>query len=594
MSTLFLRTLREDPADAEVPSHRLLVRAGYVRRVAPGIFTWLPLGYRVLRNVERIVREEMDAAGFQEVHFPALLPRDPYERTNRWTEYGPNLFRLQDRRGADYLLGPTHEEMFTLTVKDLFSSYKDLPVSLYQIQNKYRDEARPRAGILRGREFVMKDSYSFDTTDEGLVASYQRHRDAYISTFDRLGLHYTIVSAMSGAMGGSASEEFLAACPVGEDTFVRCTQCQYAANVEAVTAVPPAVPGTEVEQAPAPHVEDTPGTPTIEALVALSNRRPELARGDREWQAGDTLKNVAFKVVMPDGSAEPLVIGLPGDREVDLKRLEAVLLPAEPVAFDDADFAQHPALVKGYIGPGVLGESGATGIRYLLDPRVVPGTRWITGADQQGKHVYDLVAGRDFTPDGTIDVAEVREGDACPECARAGREGVLTQARGIEIGHIFQLGRKYAEALDLTVLDEHGREIVVTMGSYGIGVSRAVAAVAEQHHDEHGLIWPREVAPADVHLVATGKDAAVFGAAEDLAGQLGAAGLRVLLDDRRGVSPGVKFNDSELIGVPLIVVVGKKLAGGSIEVKDRASGQRVDVALSDAVPAIVEQVRALP
>jgi prolyl-tRNA synthetase len=568
------------------------VRAGYVRRVAPGVFTWLPLGYRVLRNVERIVREEMEAAGFQEVHFPALLPREPYERTNRWTEYGPNLFRLQDRRGSDYLLGPTHEEMFTLTVKDLYSSYKDLPLSLYQIQTKYRDEARPRAGILRGREFVMKDSYSFDTSDAGLVASYGRHRDAYISTFDRLGLQYTIVSAMSGAMGGSASEEFLAVCPVGEDTYVRCTTCGYAANVEAVTSVPPGeVP---LEGLPVAHVEDTPDTPTIETLVDLANARPELARADRPWAAGDTLKNVVVKVAMPDGTSYPLVIGLPGDREVDLKRLEALLLPGEPVAFEEADFAANPSLVKGYIGPGVLGEESASGIRYLLDPRVVPGTRWITGADQPGRHVFDLVAGRDFTGDGTIDVAEVREGDPCPQCAAAGRAGLLTQARGIEIGHIFQLGRKYAEALDLKVLDENGKQVVVTMGSYGIGVSRAVAAIAEQHHDDRGLIWPREIAPADVHLVATGKDEAVYEAAEHIAAELDGLGIRVLFDDRRGVSPGVKFNDSELIGVPLIVVVGKKLAEGSIEVKDRASGERSDVPVGSAVPTIRELVQALP
>jgi prolyl-tRNA synthetase len=592
MSTLFLRTLREDPADAEVPSHRLLVRAGYVRRVAPGIFSWLPLGYQVLRNVERIVREEMDRAGFQEVHFPALLPREPYERTNRWTEYGPNLFRLADRRGSDYLLGPTHEEMFTLLVKDVYSSYKDLPVSLYQIQTKYRDEARPRAGILRGREFVMKDSYSFDTTDDGLVASYGKHRVAYIATFDRLRLDYTIVSAMSGAMGGSASEEFLASTPVGEDTFVRCTVCDYAANVEAVASVsPPVVP---LDELPAAHVEDTPDTPTIASLVDLSNSRPELARADRPWGAGDTLKNVVLKVTRPDGSSYPLVIGLPGDREVDLRRLEAVLLPDEPAAFEEADFAEHPALVKGYIGPGALGADSASGIRYLLDPRVVEGTRWITGANEPGRHVYDLVAGRDFQGDDLIDVAEVREGDPCPECAAAGRDGALRQARGIEIGHIFQLGRKYAKALELTVLDENGKQAVVTMGSYGIGVSRAVAAIAEQHHDTKGLIWPREVSPFDVHLVATGKDGAVFDAAEDLARDLEGCGLRVLLDDRRGVSPGVKFNDSELIGVPLIVVVGKKLGDGLVELKDRATAERRDVAVDEAVDAIIAQVQELP
>jgi len=584
MSSLFLKTLREDPADAEVPSHRLLVRAGYVRRVAPGIFTWLPLGWTVLRNVERVLREEMARAGAQELHFPALLPREPYEATGRWEEYGPNLFRLQDRKGADYLLGPTHEEMFTLTVKGECSSYKDLPLTLFQIQTKYRDEARPRAGILRGREFVMKDAYSFDVTDEGLQASYDAQRVAYQRFFDRIGLDYVIVSAMSGAMGGSKSEEFLASSENGEDTYVRSTSGSYAANVEAVvTPVPAAVDASGV---PAAHVEDTPDSATIDALVALSNGRAELRRPDRDWTAADTLKNVLFVLSRPDGSAEPLAVGVPGDREVDLKRLEAAVSPAEVRPFEEADFATHPALVRGYIGPGALGEESASGVRYLVDPRVVDGTRWITGADQAGKHVYDLVAGRDFTADGTIEAAEVREGDPSPD-----GDGTLTMARGIEIGHIFQLGRKYAEALDLKVLDENGKQVVVTMGSYGIGVSRAVAAVAEQLHDDLGLVWPREIAPADVHLVATGKDAAVFEAADALAGGLDAAGVRVLYDDRKGVSPGVKFKDAELLGVPTIVVVGKGLADGVVEVRDRRTGEREDVAVADAANRVTEIVR---
>ena len=579
MSSLFLRTLREDPADAEVPSHRLLVRAGYVRRVAPGVFSWLPLGYIVYRNVERIVREEMDAAGFQEVHFPSLLPREPFETTGRWTEYGDTLFRLQDRKENDYLLGPTHEEMFTLLVKGEYSSYKDLPLVIYQIQTKFRDEARPRAGILRGREFVMKDSYSFDVTDEGLAISYGRHRDSYIKTFERLGLEYVIVSAMSGAMGGSASEEFLAPTVVGEDSFVRCSGCDYAANVEAVQT--PAPGPADATGIPAAHAEDTPGTPTIDSLVAVSNERSDLARPDRQWTAADTLKNIVFTVTNPDGTSYPLAVGLPGDREVDLKRLEAVLQPGVPGPFDEAEFARHPSLVKGYIGPGALGESNASGIRFVVDPRVVDGTRWITGADTAGKHVYDLVAGRDFTADGILDVAEVREGDECPACG-----GSLLLARGIEIGHIFQLGRKYADALGLRVLDEHGELVTVTMGSYGIGVSRAVAAIAEQSHDDKGLVWPREVAPADVHLIATGKDDAVFDAADAIAAELELSGVRVLLDDRRGVSPGVKFNDSELIGIPTIMVVGKRLADGFVEVKDRSTGERTDLEVGTAAVAV--------
>ncbi len=573
MSSLFLRTLREDPVDAEVPSHRLLVRAGYIRRAAPGIYSWLPLGYRVLRNVERVIREEMDAMGSQEVHFPALLPREPYDQSGRWTEYGDNIFRLKDRKGSDYLLGPTHEEMFTLLVKDLYSSHKDLPLSLYQIQNKYRDEARPRAGILRGREFVMKDSYSFDISDEAFKLSYDAHRAAYVKIFDRLGLNYVIVAAMSGAMGGSASEEFLATAQNGEDTYVRCTNCDYAANVEAVRV--PVPEAQAYDDAPAAHPESTPDTPTIETLVDHLNER--FPRDDRPWTAADTLKNLLVLLVHPDGSREPLAVGVPGDRDVDLKRLEAQVHPAEVAAFDEAEFARHPVLVKGYIGPGTLGERNPSGIRYLLDPRIVEGSRWVTGADSPGSHVLDLVAGRDFAGDGVIEAADIRDGDPCPRCG-----GSLESARGIEIGHIFQLGRKFSEALGLQVLDEFGKLVTVTMGSYGVGVSRAVAAIVENSHDEDGIIWPREVAPADVHLVATGKDDAIFSAAESLVVELEARGVSVLYDDRRGVSPGVKFADSELIGVPTIVVVGRGLAHGVVEVKDRRSGDRTEVPVSDA------------
>jgi prolyl-tRNA synthetase len=583
MSTLFLRTLREDPADAEVPSHRLLVRAGYIRRAAPGIYTWLPLGLRVLRNIEAIIREEMDAMGAQELQFPALLPREPYEASSRWTEYGDGIFRLKDRKGGDYLLGPTHEEMFTLVVKDLYSSYKDLPLWIYQIQTKYRDEARPRAGLLRGREFVMKDSYSFDVDDAGLQRSYDAHRDAYIRIFDRLGFEYVIVSAHSGAMGGSQSEEFLARAEIGEDTYVRCPACGYAANVEAVQV--PAPDPLPYDDVPPAHAEQTPGTPTIETLVDHLNEH--FPRADRPWTAADTLKNVLVTVAHPDGTREPLAIGVPGDREVDGKRLEAQIYPATYTPFGDADFAAHPELAKGYIGPGVLGEKNSSGIRYLVDPRVVEGTRWVTGADVPGSHVLDLVAGRDFTPDGTIEAAEVRAGDPCPN-----GDGALEAARGIEMGHIFQLGRKFAEALDLKVLDEHGKQVVVTMGSYGIGPSRAVAAIAENTHDELGLCWPREVAPADVHLVATGKDDAVFEAAGALADELAGQGVTVLYDDRRGVSPGVKFKDAELLGMPTIVVVGKGLADGTVEVRDRRTGDREDVALAEAAARIVGAVRS--
>ena len=570
MSELFLRTLRDDPADAEVPSHKLLIRAGYVRPIGPGLYSWLPLGLRVLSRIENVVREEMQAIGGQEILFPALLPRAPYETTNRWTEYGDGVFRLKDRRMHDYLLGPTHEELFTLTVKGEYSSYKDFPVLLYQIQTKYRDEARPRAGILRGREFIMKDSYSFDVDDDGLRRVYQAHREAYQKMFARMGIRYVIVSAVSGAMGGSASEEFLAESEIGEDTFVRCLESGYAANVEAVTtAVPDAV---AFDGLPEPVVHNTGDTPTIASLVEWANG----ALG-REITAADTLKNVLLKVRAPGGDWELLAIGVPGDREVDDKRLGAALDPAEYAMLDDADFARNPFLKKGYIGPKALLDNG---VRYLVDPRVVDGTSWITGADETGKHVVGLVAGRDFTRDGTIEAAEVRDGDPSPDGA-----GALVSARGIEIGHIFQLGRKYTDAFAVDVLGENGKPLRPTMGSYGVGVSRLVAVIAEQHHDELGLRWPASVSPFDVHVVIANKDAEARAGAEALAADLDAAGREVLLDDRT-VSPGVKFKDAELLGVPWIVVVGRGWTDGIVELRNRFTGETQEIPVAGAAGGI--------
>ncbi len=570
MSTLLLRTLRDDPADAEVASHRLLVRAGYVRRVAAGIYSWLPLGYRTYRNVEKVVREEMDNAGFQEVHFPALLPRDPYESTNRWTEYGPDLFRLKDRKGNDYLLGPTHEEMFTLMVKGEFSSYKDLPLSIYQIQTKYRDEPRPRSGIIRGREFVMKDSYSFDIDDAGLEASYQRHREAYIKTFNRLGLKFNIVSAMSGAMGGSKSEEFLAPCPTGEDTYVLCEKCGYAANVEAMVTKVDAYAG---ETPPAYEIFDSPNTPTIDSLVELVNSKFGIS-----ITGADTLKNV---LLMADGKAISVLV--PGDREVDLKRVGANLAGVQDLRlFEEEDFAKYPGLVKGYVGPQ---DAAKFGITVYADPRIVLGSHWITGANERDKHARYVTHGRDFEVTAFVEAAEVKAGDPCPTC-----QTPVVIDRAIEIGHIFQLGRKYAQALGLTVLDQNGKAQVVTMGSYGIGVSRAVAAIAEQSHDEIGLIWPREIAPAEVHVVAAGKDETIFNFAQELTEQLEAKGLTVLLDDRKDASPGVKFKDAELIGIPYIVIVGKSLQEGKIEFRVRSLGSKVEFAADDAVAEILAAI----
>ncbi len=578
MSELFLRTLRDDPADAEVPSHKLLIRAGYVRPIGPGLYSWLPLGLKVLRKIERVVREEMTAIGAQEILFPALLPRAPYETTNRWTEYGDGVFRLRDRRGSDYLLGPTHEELFTLTVKGEYSSYKDFPLILFQIQTKYRDEARPRAGILRGREFIMKDSYSFDTDDGGSKNAYHAHREAYRKIFERLDVRYVVVSATSGAMGGSASEEFLAESEVGEDTFVRCLQSGYAANVEAViTAVPDAIP---FDDAPAAVVYDTGDTPTIATLVGWANT----ADLGREITAADTLKNVLLKVRAPGADEwELLAIGVPGDREVDDKRLGAALEPAEYALLSEEDFARHPYLVKGYIGPKGL---QANGVRYLVDPRVVDGTAWITGADAPGKHVVGLVAGRDFTSDGTIEAAEVRDGDPSPDGA-----GPLVSARGIEVGHIFALGRKYTDAFAADVLGEDGKPVRLTMGSYGIGVSRLVAVLAEQHHDELGLRWPSSVSPFDVHVVIANKDPDARAGAIELASDLNRLGLDLLLDDRPA-SPGVKFKDAELLGVPWIVVVGRGWANGVVELRNRFTGETREVAAAEAPTAIDRAVRA--
>jgi prolyl-tRNA synthetase len=577
LSQLFLRTLREDPSDAEVTSHRLLLRAGYIRRQAPGIFAWLPLGLRVRAKVEQIVRDEMAAAGAQEVHFPALLPKEPFEVTGRWEEYGDGIFRVKDRKDADYLLAPTHEEAFTLLVKDLYGSYKDLPVTLYQIQDKYRDEARPRAGLLRGREFSMKDAYSFDYTDEGLALSYQAQRDAYERIFTRLGLEYVIVKADAGAMGGSRSEEFLHPTEVGEDSFVRSAD-GYAANIEAFETVRPA--SIEISGQPAAEILDTPNSATIDALVSTLN-----AAGG-SYTAANTLKTVVLALTHLDGTREVIALGLPGDREVELARVEVAFSPAEVEAATEADFAKNPSLIKGYIGPWsakgqVLGEKGSSKIRYFVDPRVVDGSSWVSGANVDGKHAVNVVAGRDFVADGVIEMSDVRPGDPAPDGS-----GPVEIARGMGIGHVFQRGRKYAEALGLKVLDENGKLVTVTMGSYGIGVTRILAVIAENNNDEKGLIWPEAVSPFDVHVIATGKDDEVYEAAESIVAEPEKARYDVLYDDRVKVSPGVKFGDAELVGVPRIVIVGKGLADGVVELWDRRTGERTSVPVADVVASL--------
>ena len=596
MSTLFLRTLREDPADADVDSAKLLQRAGYVRKAAPGIWTWLPLGLRVLNKIENVVREEMDRIGAQEVHFPALLPREPYEATHRWEEYGENLFRLKDRHQADYLLAPTHEEMFTLLVKDLYSSYKDLPVTLYQIQTKYRDEFRPRAGLIRGREFVMKDAYSFTIDEEGMKNAYMDERGAYERVFSRLDLQYIPVFAMSGPMGGSASEEFLAPMPIGEDTFALAPSGK-AWNVEALTT--PEVPEVDCAAVPAMVKRETPDSKTIEALVETANRLYPREDG-REWTAADTLKTVAVTVLHAEDEEhdkpwrEVIAVAVPGDRQVDMKRLEAQFAPSELEEATEADLKAHPELVAGYMGPMMFGKQAeaagvAEPVRFFIDAHVARGSEWIIGGDEPGKHTFHAVYGRDFEATGTVEAVEVRHGDMSPDGS-----GPLSFERGVEIGQVFQLGLKYSKALDLKVLDQNGKTVPVWMGCYGIGVSRVLACIAETHHDDKGLVWPAVVAPAQVHVMATGKDEAAFEAAEKLVAELEERGIEVLYDDRKKVSPGVKFKDAELIGVPLIAVAGRDTVNnGTIEIRGRAAGDSVAVPSADAAQALADRLAAL-
>ncbi|WP_235606996.1 proline--tRNA ligase [Bifidobacterium criceti] len=593
MSTMFLRTLREDPADADVDSAKLLQRAGYIRKAAPGIWTWLPLGLAVLNKIEDVIREEINGIGAQEVHFPALLPREPYEATHRWEEYGDNIFRLKDRHEADYLLAPTHEEMFTLLVKDMYSSYKDLPVTLYQIQTKYRDEFRPRAGLIRGREFIMKDAYSFTVDEEGMRKAYMDERGAYERIFQRLDLEYVPVFAMSGPMGGSASEEFLAPMPIGEDTFALAPSGK-AWNVEALHT--PEVEAVDCSATPAAEKRATPNAKTIDEMVTFANETYPREDG-RAWQASDILKNVVVAVrhAEDDDHDEPwrelIIVGIPGDRTIDMKRLEAQFAPAELEEATEEDLKAHPELVQGFIGPMGFGPQNDAddALRYFIDAHVAEGSAWFTGADEQDVDYYDLVYGRDFKADGVVEAVEVRDGDMSPDGS-----GPLSFERGVEIGQVFQLGLKYSEALGLKVLDQNGKTVPVWMGCYGIGVSRVLACIAETHHDERGLAWPANIAPAQVHVVATGKDETAFEAAERLVEQLEADGVEVIYDDRKKVSPGVKFKDAELIGVPIIAVAGRDtVSNGTIEIRDRDGGNKEAVPAEAAAQVIADRLAKL-
>jgi prolyl-tRNA synthetase len=568
MSRLFARTLRDDPADAEVDSHRLLVRAGYIRKVASGVYAWLPLGNRVLQKVTGIVREEMDASGAQEVLVPIIQPLELWERSGREAAYGPMMFRLEDRKETRFCLSPTAEEAMAALVAADASSYRDLPTILYQINWKYRDELRPRFGLLRAREFLMKDAYSFDVDADGLRASYKQMYDAYERIFERCGLTVRAVEAQSGEMGGDVNHEFMAVAAVGEDDFVWCTNCDYAANVEAATrGVPDAADPGEI---PPMEEVDTPGLPGIAGVASFMGVEPS-----------EMLKCIAF-----DADGELGLAVVPGDDEVNEYALARALAPRTVRLFGDDDFAAYPELPKGYIGPHF---TGATVV--VADPvvRARPGP-WVTGANRVDHHVRNAVLDRDFTVDLWAPLATVSSGDLCPRCGSA-----LAVDRGIEVGHVFQIGTKYAETLGADYIDEAGNQHPIVMGSYGVGVSRVLAAVAEEYHDEHGLAWPRALAPYDVHVIALpgrGDTAGpVTEAAESLCAALEEEGFTVLFDDREA-SPGVKFADADLLGMPVQLVVGAKGVGrGIVERKVRATGERDELPLGD-VGAIAAALRA--
>lgn len=555
MSRLFLRTLRDDPADAEVESHRLLVRAGYIRKVASGLYSWLPLGVRVLARVEQIVREEMDRAGAQEVLLPIVQPLELWERSGRDRSYGPLMFTFTDRKDTGFCLSPTAEELITTTVAGEYTSYRDLPVNLYQINWKYRDELRPRFGLLRAREFLMKDAYSFDRDVEGLQVAYDTMFSAYLEVFKRCGLTFRAVKAASGEIGGDTSQEFMAVAAVGEDAFVWCPQCDYAANTEAATrgAASDATDATGTGE-PARELVATPGLGGIDGVARHLDTTPDRL-----------LKAIAFDV---DGELGLALV--PGDRTVNELGLARALADRTVRLYGDDDFAAHPEIPKGYIGPDY---SGAAVV--IADSSVRSRPSWITGGNQTDFHATNVVVDRDFTPTHWDEIVIVEPDDACPSCGSP-----LRIDRGIEVGHVFQLGTRYAEALGARYTAADGSQHPMVMGCYGIGISRIVAAVAEEHRDDAGLAWPEALAPYDIHLVALG-DVAV--AADDLYSSLQTAGYAVLYDDR-DARAGVKFADADLVGVPLQLVVGAKgLSRGIVERKRRATGARDEVALDDVI-----------
>ncbi|MCI0632332.1 MAG: proline--tRNA ligase [Actinobacteria bacterium] len=566
LSKLFAPTLREDPAEAEVPSHRLLLRAGFIRQVAAGVYAFLPLGLRTIRKIEAVVRAEMDASGAQEFRLPIVLPAEPWKATGRWDLYGDLMFRLTDRHDRQMLLGPTQEEVVTPIVDAALPSYRDLPVNLYQIEWKYRDEYRPRFGLLRGREFLMKDAYTFDRDEGGMAASYRVMYDAYVRIFDRLGLDYVVVEAEPGQIGGGTNHEFMARAEVGEDRFVECENGDYLADWKAAT---PKEPEPVAEGTEPLEVIDTPGASTIEAVSALLGRPP----------------HELLKTMLYDAGGRTVAVLIPGDREIEEAKLERVFFPTPIALFEDGDF-QARGYVKGFVGAQGIGPDALV----IADRSVRGGANWVTGANEPDRHASGVNTPRDFRVERFEDVVALREGDRCPNDG-----GTLHVGRAIVVGHIYQLGTNYSGPLGARFVDEEGAERPYLMGSYGIGISRILAAAVEQFHDDAGLALPRGLAPLDaVVIVANRDDERVVAEAERVYGELAEAGVAVVIDDREETA-GVKFADADLIGYPVQVTVGKRgVAAGTADLKLRPTGERSQVSLAEAARGAMDLLDQAP
>ncbi|WP_428847248.1 proline--tRNA ligase [Olsenella intestinalis] len=564
MSRLYAPTLKEDPTEAELASHRLLLRAGMIRRGAAGLYSYLPLAWRSLRKIEDVIRDEMEAIDAQEMLAPILTDAALWHQSGRWDAYGPELMRITDRHDHEFALGPTHEETFTDLVRNELRSYKQLPLTLYHIQDKFRDELRPRFGLMRGREFIMKDGYSFSATQESLQECYDQEKAAYARICERVGLRALPVVADSGQIGGDTSVEFMAIADSGEAELVYCDDCGFAADTEAASAAVNVVDGEagELERV------ETPGCASIEDVSRFLSI-PEAA----------TRKALA----LIDGEGRPTVVFVPGDHEMNDVKAEHAF--GEYHLMSDEELEQA-GLVKGYIGPVGLPE----GVRVCVDVALRDAQWWTVGANEADAHLLHAHPGRDFeiAEDAWVDVICAKAGDVCPTCGKP-----LSGARGIEVSQVFQLGTKYSEAMGATFADEDGREKPFLMGCYGIGVSRTLAAIVEQHHDEHGIAWPVSVAPFEVEVVPLDvNDDVCWPVAERIAGELVEAGIEVVVDDRKE-RPGVKFNDADLMGFPYQVVCGKKaIKNGNVELKDRATGERSEVSIDEVSRLVAEKVKA--